>query len=1473
MRFLFRSIFLVLCTYLCSLSYAQVTLVGWNMNSASSSSGITDNNGTTISAPGTGGAFFSGVGCPGGQEAIANNWSPGDSWATSGFSTKGYDNITVSYEQARFEFGPDGNWQLQYSTNNSTWVDVGSTYTTATRTGNSCATSTFTDVPLFGGASDQCELFVRLLNVDGNSGNGGGTVIDNLIVEGTTTTFGSCNLAINSAPATAANCGQNNGSITISASCSSCSVGLQYSINNGASFQASNSFTALAPGNYNVVVREGNSDCCRVEFGSNPVVVDDIPDTEPPTLTCQDASFDLDASGNFTLSVSTIRSNIFVTESDNCGIDPLFVGLPQSSFLSCSDLGENEITFFIRDDSGNPANCTVTVTVNDPTDNCNQPPVPVCRNLTVDADANCQGMANPQDFDNGSTDPNNDDLTFSLDQNGPFDLGTTNLVLTVSDGQESTTCNVSIIVEDNTPPTISNCQPIAPVVFADSDCDFDERPGTFFVQENCPAGLQIIERYFNEAGTNYLTLIFNEFPGPRILGTGRNLPLGQNTVELTLLDAAGNTNSCSFNITVVDNTPPVPPAAPAPLTFQCLDDVTPPITLEAEDNCDGFVTGIADDTDNGGSGCTNNPLIITRTWTFEDAAGNMSDVSQTITVVDDTRPVINTPSGSLDVTIDITEPDVCPQGDLSGTFCYFLSNADPAVRISTDWVIDGFNFGNFAGPALADISDNCNIANVTCSFANQTSTSCEVVWAVSWTAIDECGNASDPFVQTFTIRDRVAPVPPATPAPLTFQCVEDVPDPITLTAEDACQGTINGVLAEANNGGSGCPGDPLEIMRTWVFLDGCGNMSNVTRMITVVDDTDPVINTAPGSLDVEIDITEVGACPNGDYSGSVVNSGEPGVQEPSVTIVIDGVDFGDFPGPVLADVSDNCSVLAVVGAFFNENFDDCTTTLSVSWVAIDECSNESVPFEQTFTIRDRVAPEFQDFCIFDPTFLTSESNVCPADATISLTEGDVISVFDTWTVGGNTIPSLEGCITDNCQDEANFLINVDDITITGDGCERTITVTFIPDDGCGNLGAAFSCSYTFIDDTPPMVNFQGLPSGSTITRECNLNDPDWFPFVMTDELDIADDCNDFTIDLEDVLVAEGECGVSDFLSLWRCTWTVTDACDNVTEYTLFTRIVDTQGPDFTFVPEDLTIECDEEVPFMMAEATDDCGEFVITHEDVIIPGSCPQSFTIRRTFTATDGCGNPSTAVQLITVEDTTAPVISFDDEYISEYTDGQSLFVECSEYLNISKLRFATSAMDNCAGARDVDFTFEDFGYFDCLQDGYSGHLRTSWTSVDECGNSRTATLDWFLVDNEAPVLQGVPADACVSSLPPVPNVQAVDNCDAGILGYEQSEPMDCPEGGQFVIRTWTASDVCGNTTSASQRITLTNPDGPSVSIDFPGLAGLASGSTAQIPGDCSTELPDLSSSINVDSGCTGAEASIETDLLDTGDCATTGY
>ena len=58
----------------------------------------------------------------------------------------------------------------------------------------------------------------------------------------------------------------------------------------------------------------------------------------------------------------------------------------------------------------------------------------------------------------------------------------------------------------------------------------------------------------------------------------------------------------------------------------------------------------------------------------------------------------------------------------------------------------------------------------------------------------------------------------------------------------------------------------------------------------------------------------------------------------------------------------------------------------------------------------------------------------------------------------------------------------------------------------------------------------------------------------------------------------------------------------------------------------------------MATAIDNCGEVVVTVDEIFIEGSCEGQYIIVRTFTATDDCGNSAVSdSQMISIIDTTA--------------------------------------------------------------------------------------------------------------------------------------------------------------------------------------------------------------------------------------------
>ena len=119
----------------------------------------------------------------------------------------------------------------------------------------------------------------------------------------------------------------------------------------------------------------------------------------------------------------------------------------------------------------------------------------------------------------------------------------------------------------------------------------------------------------------------------------------------------------------------------------------------------------------------------------------------------------------------------------------------------------------------------------------------------------------------------------------------------------------------------------------------------------------------------------------------------------------------------------------------------------------------------------------------------------------------------------------------------------------------------------------------------------------------------------------------------------------------HCTFTATDDCGNATTATQTITIIDTTAPVLT-IPADYTAECSDEHPMDDASATDNCGEVVIDVVEETIGTSCAGDYTITRTFTATDDCGNATTATQTITIIDTTAPVLTIPADYTAECSD-----------------------------------------------------------------------------------------------------------------------------------------------------------------------------------------------------------------------------
>ncbi len=238
----------------------------------------------------------------------------------------------------------------------------------------------------------------------------------------------------------------------------------------------------------------------------------------------------------------------------------------------------------------------------------NLPPLAVCKDVTRSADSNCEASVMPAEVDNGSFDPDGDPIALALTPMGPFPLGVTNVVLTVTDcSNESDSCTATVTVVDDAPPTIT--------------CPAD-------ATNECPADTSV-------AANGSATASDNCDAAPSIGSSDASVPGCGNTETITrswtATDAATNSSSCDQTITVEDTTPPAFTGVPAAVTVTDVDcSGDEPVALgaaTATDDC-GTVTITDDAPATFPAGQT-----TTVTFTATDECNNSSSASTTVTVL------------------------------------------------------------------------------------------------------------------------------------------------------------------------------------------------------------------------------------------------------------------------------------------------------------------------------------------------------------------------------------------------------------------------------------------------------------------------------------------------------------------------------------------------------------------------------------------------------------------------------------------------------------------------------------------------------------------------------------------------------------------------------------------------------------------------------------------------------------------------
>lgn len=1083
---------------------------------------------------------------------------------------------------------------------------------------------------------------------------------------------------------------------------------------------------------------------------------------------------------NFTDSTPPVLVGVPVNYNATCGVAPTVPTV--SATDNCDNnvtvtMTENIVsascpiqmtrTWLAVDNCGNQISATQTIYINDTVN-------PVLVNVPANAEVNCDEIpaaANVTATDNCGT--ANVEFTETSTEGCPYTITRTWVAEDACGNMASATQILTVV--DNEDPTLvgvpasvqAQCgvAPAVPTVTANDNCDTDVMVeySQQIISESCP--IHIIRTW-------------------------------------TATDNCNNVSTASQTIYIHDTIDPVLHGVPANVTVQC-DAVPNPANVTVTDNCGNDLEVVYNQTST--QGC---PYTITRTWSAVDACGNEVSATQVIEVIDTVFPTLigvpadttiecNTPimdavvtswdncSVSLPVSLSAetiemdcgykfirtwTVTDLCGNVTTASQEITVTDTQDPYVVIAPPaelWIECDEN----EPTSIVEFGDDCDqdlTLNAISGIANVTACGYDIQKV--WSAMDDCGNAIS-VSQVIHVRDTTNPELVGVPANDTVSC-DAIPAPANVTATDNCSTPAVSMEETATEG---CP---YTITRVWTAIDSCGNSSSATQILTVIDTVDPTFDSIPPAItvecdavpaadmltasdncdtDVEVTFNEVmtsGTCTYYLYRTwtATDNCGNQTTAQQIVTVVdttfpeLIGVpsdievECDAVPAPAVVTASDNCTDELEVA--FAEGYapNECGYTLTRMWSVTDYC-NHTTTATQVIVVRDTQNPQLIGV---------------PADETIECTE----EISDALVIA-----------TDNCDTTLDVQLTAETIEME---CGYQFVRTWFVQDDCGNSATATQ-TITVVDTQDPII--VSAPAAE-LWYECDQ-------IVPTLEVLFTDSCDqDLSYSAISGIANVSECGYDIQRSI-----RATDDCGNYTVFSQVVHVRDTTDPELVGVPANDTVACDAIPAPANVTATDNCGDATVEMVEVATEG-CP--YTITRTWTATDLCGNTSTAVQVLNVID------EVDPQLIGVPANYQAQCGEAPAVANVT-------GSDNCDTNVEVVFSQQVISSYCPIQ------IIRTWTATDNCGNSVSASQTIYINDTVDPTLHGVPANITVEcdAVPAPANVTATDNCASEMeVGFNESTvDQAC---GYVLVRTWQVSDYCGNTTTRSQMITVVDTTAP---------------------------------------------------------------
>ena len=277
---------------------------------------------------------------------------------------------------------------------------------------------------------------------------------------------------------------------------------------------------------------------------------------------------------------------------------------------------------------------------------------------------------------------------------------------------------------------------------------------------------------------------------------------------------------------------------------------------------------------------------------------------------------------------------------------------------------------------------------------------------------------------------------------------------------------------------------------------------------------------------------------------------------------------------------------------------------------------------------------------------------------------------------------------------------------------------------------------------------------------------------------------------------------------------VSNGAGSVTSVPATLTVVDTTPPVVTLNgPANLTVECHSLFSDPGATATDSCAGLRLVGVLGTVNSNAPGIYLLR--YVASDSSGNSATNTRIVTVRDTTAPVLS---------GHGTNMTINCPA----TPVFTTPMASDTCDPNPLIIFT-------DTTSPGPCAGvyaITRSWVAIDRSSNTSAPVSQTITVqDITAPILSGQGTNMIINcpATPVFTAPTASDNCDPSptITFTDIATPI-IPARNYIINRTWLAVDHCGNTSApVSQAIIVQDATAPdiicptNVVVEFTDAAG----------------------------------------------------